>query len=158
MTRNGSERHGHRWLPALRLTLAELGVVYMVAALLIASYRIAGEEANYPMLVRMGFIAGIPLLLLGAISGSAARRSAGRVWLVLALLGGVAPLVGLTLTKLAADGTGPLHGIGFFAILGGYALLLLSFVVTMLIAIVAVALDRPDSHGRSGPAKPTGAA
>jgi hypothetical protein len=136
----------------LRSALFTLGGFYILASLVIAAFRLAGPDAFYSNIVMMGFVFGVPLLILGLLAGAARRHQSVRVLLLIALASAGSIIGGFTLIWLAGDERTPLGGVGFVAVLSSMLILPIVFLASVLAAIVANTLDRHDQRNRGGPA------
>ena len=145
----------HRSLRLLRLGLFALGGFTILASLVIAAFRLIGPDGFYGNVVAMGFGFGIPLIILGFLTGLASRHRSVRVLLELALAAVGSIVVGFLLIGIAGDQRTPLGGVGFFAVLIGMIALPIAFITSILAAIVVDTMDRNDKHNRGRTAVPT---
>jgi hypothetical protein len=150
-----TERQQHcRDVRLLRGALFALGGFCVLASLVIAAFRLAGPDAFYSNIVMIGFVFGVPLLILGLLAGVARRHQSVRVLLLIALAGAGSIIGGFTLIWLAGDQRTPLGGIGFVGVLSGMLVLPIAFLASVLAAAVVDALDRHDQRSGGGPAVP----
>jgi ABC-type transport system involved in multi-copper enzyme maturation permease subunit len=133
----------------LRGALFALGGFCILASLSIAAFRLIGPDGFYGNVIAMGFGFGIPLIILGFLTGIASRHPSLRVLLEIALAAGGFIVVGFMLIGLAGDQRTPLGGVGFFAVLIGMIALPIAFISSILAAIVVDTMDRNDKHNRA---------
>jgi hypothetical protein len=134
----------HRVVRLLRSALFALGGFSILASLVITAFRLAGPDAFYSNIVTMGFVFGVPLLILGLLGGVATRHRTVRVLLVIALAGAGSIIGGFILIGLGGDQHAPLGGIAFVAVLMGMLILPIAFLASVLAAFVVDTIDRHD--------------